>query len=133
MERSKGRQELGCCLAVLCVVCGIDLSSLVGCHVPPFYRPRGSRDYKWEKEEKNQRVEKVLRRSQVFLSPCACLANMADRVRDGVFADPHRAVPWLYPTSGYVPSYTGGRCGVPGSRAVTLWGVAGEVTICLSL
>ena len=39
-----------------------------GLPYPPFYRPRGSRDYRWEKEEKLE-VEKVLRRCRVFLFP----------------------------------------------------------------
>ena len=82
---------------------------------------------------KNQRVEKVLRTSRVFLSPYACVADMADRVRDGMFADPYRAMPWPHSASGYVPSYTGGRCGVLGSQAVTLRRVDGEVTIHSSL
>ena len=71
--------------------------------------------------------------SRVFLSPCACPANMADRVRDGVFADPHRAVPWPHSASECVPSYIDGRCDVSKSRAVTLRGVDGEVTIRPSL
>ena len=79
------------------------------------------------------KVEKVLRESRVFLFLCACPANMADHVRDGVFADPYRAVPWPLSASGCVPSYTDGWCGVPESRAVTLRGVDGEVTIRPSL
>ena len=82
---------------------------------------------------KNYRVGNVLRRSQVFLSPCACPVDMADHVKDGMFIDPYRAVPWPHSASGYVPSYTGGWCGVLGSRAVTLRGVDGEVTIRQSL
>ena len=71
--------------------------------------------------------------SRVFLSSCACPADMADRVRDDMFTDPYRAVPWPHSTSGYVPSYTGIWCGVLGSLAVTLQGVDGEVTIRPSL
>ena len=47
------------------------------------------------RKRKKPKVEKVLRGSRVFLSPCACPAVMADRVRDGVFADPYRARLWL--------------------------------------
>ena len=78
-------------------------------------------------------VEKVLRGSRVFLFPCAYLTNMADHVRDGMFADPYRAVPWPPSATGCVPSYTSGWCGVSESQAVTLRGVDGEVTIRLSL
>ena len=55
-------------------------------------------------KRKKPKVEKVLQASRVFLFLCACPANMADHVRDGVFADPHRAVPWPDLASGYVPS-----------------------------
>ena len=99
---------------------------------PPFYRPRGSKGYRWRKEEK-PKVEKVLRGNRVFLFPYACPANMADRVRNGVFVDPYRAMPWPLAASGCVPSYTGGRCGMLESRAMTLWGVDREMTIRLSL
>ena len=47
-----------------------------------------------ERTRKKPKVEKVLRGSRVFLFPCACPTNMADRVRDGVFADPYRTMPW---------------------------------------
>ena len=61
MKRSKGRQKLGCCLAV----CGLsnrsvilrikkDQSFLVGCPALPFIGQGGSRAYKWEKEEKTK-------------------------------------------------------------------------------
>ena len=53
MERSKGCQELGCCLA-MCCVCGIDPSPLVGCPALPFIDQGGSRGYRWEKEEKTK-------------------------------------------------------------------------------
>ena len=50
-------------LLLSCVLCGawcVDLiRPLSGVPYPPFYRPRGSRDYRWEKEEKPE-VEKVL-------------------------------------------------------------------------
>ena len=82
---------------------------------------------------KKSKVEKVLRGSRVFLFLCACPANMADRVRDGVFADPYRAVPWLLSASGCVPSYAGGWCSVLEGQVATLRGVDGEVTLCPSL
>ena len=53
MKRSKGCQELGCCL-VVCVMCVESILPLSGVPYPPFYRPRGSRDYRWEKEEKTK-------------------------------------------------------------------------------
>ena len=49
IERSKGHQELGCCLVVSCVSKPIGLSG--GVPYPPFYRPRGCRGYRQEKEE----------------------------------------------------------------------------------
>ena len=69
MERSKGRQELSCCLAVSCL--SKTISPLSGVPYPPFYRPRGSRVYRWEKEEKTK-VEKVLQgaRSSFTHVPC---------------------------------------------------------------
>ena len=130
MERSKGCQELSCYLVVCCV--WNRSVPLVGCSVLPFI-DKGEQGLQMGERRKTQRVEKVLRRSRVFLSSHACPADMADRVRDGVFVDPYMVVPWPHSTSGYVPSYTGGRCGVLGSRAVTLQGVDGEVTIRLSL
>ena len=78
-------------------------------------------------------VEKVLRGSQVFLFPYAYTANMADRVRDGMLADPYRAIPWPLSASGSIPSHTGEWCDVPESRAMTLRGVDGEMTIHPSL
>ena len=52
---------------VLCDAWCVELIRLLsGVSCPPFYRPRGSRDYKWEKEEKLE-AEKVLRRCWVFL------------------------------------------------------------------
>ena len=61
--------------------------------------------------------------------PLSLPADMADGARDSTFADPDRAMLWLRSASGHVPSYFGGRCGVPGCRAVTLQGADGEVTI----
>ena len=112
MERSKGRQELSCCLVVCCV--SKRSVPLVGCPALPFI-DQGGVGVTDGRKRKKSKVEKVLRRSRVILFPCAYPANMTDHVRDGVFADLHRAVPWPHPASGYVPSYTGGRCGVPGS------------------
>ena len=78
-------------------------------------------------------VEKVLRRCRVFLFSRACPVDMADGARDSTFVDPDRVVLWLRSASDHVPSYSDGRCGVPGCRAVTLRGVDGEVTIHLLL
>ena len=109
MERSKGRQELGCCLAVCCVSKTIDqkLVPLVGCPALPFI-DQGGAGVTDGRKRKKPKVEKVLRGSRVFLFLCACPASMADRVRDGVFADPYRAVPWLVSASGCISSYAGG-------------------------
>ena len=65
MERSKGCQELGCYLAV-CVMCVELIHPLSGVPYPPFYRPRESRDYRWEKEEKLE-AEKVFQMCRDFL------------------------------------------------------------------
>ena len=115
-----------------CMLCVESICPLSGVPCPPFIDQGGA----WITDGRNRKkpkVEKVLRRSWVFLSPYACLDDMADRVRDGMFVDPHSVVPWPLSASGCVPSYTSGWCGMPESRAVTLWGVDGEVTICLSL
>ena len=112
-------------------MCGIDRPP-VGCPALSFI-DQGGAEVTDGRKRKKSKVEKVLRRSRVFLSPYACPADMADCVRDGVFADPYRAMPWPHPASGYVPSYTGGWCGVLESRDVTLRGVDGEVTIRSSL
>ena len=47
----------------------------------PFYRPRESRDYRWEKEEKLEAKE-VLQRYRVFLFLYANLADTAGGARD---------------------------------------------------
>ena len=53
---------------VLCDAwCVLLIGRLSGAPCLPFYRPRGSRDYRWEKEEKPEANE-VLQRCQVFLS-----------------------------------------------------------------
>ena len=114
------------------VLCVESIHPLSGVPYPPFYRLRGA-GITVERKSKKLEVEKVLRRSRVFLSPRVCPADMTDHVRDCVFSDLHRAMPWPHPASGYVPSYIDGQCGVLGSRAVTLRGVDGEVTIRLSL
>ena len=130
MERSKGHQEHGYCLAMRCV-CVIDSSScvskrsvpLVGCPALPFIDQGGSRVYKWEKEEKTKGREGPSREPGLPFPLCLPCP----------LADPYRAMPWPSSASGCVPSYTGGRCGVPESRAVTLRRVDGEVTIRPSL
>ena len=65
------------------------------------------------RKRKKPKVEKVLRENRVFLFPYACPANMADHVRNGVFIDPYRAMPWPLVASGRIPSYTGGWCDMP--------------------
>ena len=56
MERSKGCQELGCCLAVCCVSKMIDqkLVPLVGCHALPFI-DQGEQGLQMGERGKNQR------------------------------------------------------------------------------
>ena len=93
---------------------GIDLSPLVGCPALPFIDLGGSRGYIREKEKKTKGREGPSKES-VFLSSYACPADMADRVRNGMFTDPHMVVPSPHSASGYVPSYIGGWCGVLGS------------------
>ena len=46
-----------------------------------FYRPRGSRDYRWEKEEK-PKAKEVLQRYRVFFFLCASPIDMAGGARD---------------------------------------------------
>ena len=87
------------------------LVPLVGCPALSFIDQGGVGVIDGRKRKK-PKVEKVPWGSQVFLFPCAYPANMADRVGDGVFADPYRVVPWLLSASECVPSYAGGRCGV---------------------
>ena len=126
----RARLLLGC---VSCdVLCVKLICPLSGVPCLPFYRPRGSRGYRWEKEEETKGRE-GLRGSRVFLFPCACPTNMVDRVRDGVFTDPYRAVPWPLSASECVPSYAGEWCGMSEGQATTLRGVDGEVTLCPSL
>ena len=66
----KVERALRAWLLLSCVLCDawcvllIPPSSGVPCL--PFYRPRGSRDYRWEKEEKPG-AKKVLLRCRVFL------------------------------------------------------------------
>ena len=48
--------------------CVLLIRPLSGVPCLPFYRPRGSTDYIWEKEEKSE-AKKVFRRCQVFLFP----------------------------------------------------------------
>ena len=100
---------------------------------PPFYRPRGNRDYRWEKEEKTRDREGPLKVPGLPLSLEPTLLNMADGARNSTFVDPDRAMLWFRSASGRVPSYFGGLCGVPGCRAMTLRGADGEVTIRPSL
>ena len=131
MEGSKGSQELGRSLTMCVLPCFWSVP-LVGSPALPFI-DQGGAGVTDGRKRKIPKESKVLRGSRVFLFPCACPANMADRVRDGVFADPYRAVSWPLLASGCVPSYADGWCGVPESRAVTPQGVIGEVTIRPSL
>ena len=145
MGGSKRCQEPGGSLAV-CVMCRAELSvsssgcvlvrqrsvSLVGSPALPFI-DQGGAGVTDERKRKKPKVEKVLQGSRVFLFPCACPANMVDCVRDGVFTDPYRAMPWPLSASGCVPSYAGGWCGVSEGQATTLRGVDGEVTLRPSL
>ena len=96
MEWSKGHQELDCCLA-MCYVELIRQKSvpLVGCPTLLFIDQGGAGVTDGRKRKKTK-VEKVLQVSRVFLFPCACPTNMADQFRDGMFADPYRAVPGFY-------------------------------------
>ena len=56
----KVKRVLRACMLLSCVVCGVEsICLLSGVPCAPFYRPRGSKDYRWEKEEKLE-VEKVL-------------------------------------------------------------------------
>ena len=127
MERSKGHQELGCCLTVPCVLEMIGPFSGVPC--PPFYRPRGEQGLQTGERGKNQRQRRSFEGAGSSFSPVPTLLIMADHVRDGMFTDPYGAIPWFLSASGCVTSYGGGWCGVLESRAVTLRGVDGEVTI----
>ena len=113
VERAlRARSLLGCMSDVLCVeLISQKVDPFSGVPCPPFYRPRGAGVTDGRKRKK-PKVEKVIRGSRVFLFPCACPANMADHVRDGVFVDPYRAMPLPLSASGCVPSYTGGRFGV---------------------
>ena len=74
IEWLKGCQELGCCSAVCFVMRCVELiHPFTGVPYPPFYRPRGSRDYRWEKEEKTRGREgpsKVLGLPFLLSLPC---------------------------------------------------------------
>ena len=68
MERSKGHQELGCCLVLCCVSKTIGQKSvpLVGCPALPFIDQGGAGVIDGRKRKK-PKVEKVLRGSRVSL------------------------------------------------------------------
>ena len=55
---------LSCVLYGAC--CVLSIGPLSGVPCLPIYRPRESRDYRWEKEEKPE-AKKVLQRCRVFL------------------------------------------------------------------
>ena len=92
MERSNGCRELGHCSAIcsrfdasgsdlmydqfLC-----DVMPLSGVPCFPFYRPRESMDYRWEKREKREAKE-VFQGRRVFLFLCAGPTDMAGSDRD---------------------------------------------------
>ena len=84
------------------MLCVESIRPLSGASCPLFYRPRGAGVTDGRKRKKSK-IEKVIRGSWVFLFPCAYPANMADHVRDGVFIDPYRAVPWPLSASGVRP------------------------------
>ena len=66
----KVERRLRALLLLSCVLCDAWCVLLIGpsSEVPylPFYRPRGSMDYRWEKEEKPE-ANAVLQRCRVFL------------------------------------------------------------------
>ena len=68
----KVERTLRALLLLSCVLCDawcvLLIPPLSGVCCLPFYRPRGSRDYRWEKEEKLE-AKKVLQRCRVFLFP----------------------------------------------------------------
>ena len=68
----------------------------------PFYGPRGSRDYKWEKGEQPE-AKKVLRRCRVFLSLRASPADMADGARDSFMLG---VCPLMMPRSGLISKWS---------------------------
>ena len=81
----KVERTLRALLLLSCVLCDVWCVLLIGplSGVPclPFYRPRGSRDYRWEKEEKPEAKE-VIQRCRVFLFLYAGPVDMADGGRD---------------------------------------------------
>ena len=65
----KVERTLRAMLLLSCVLCDawcvLSIPPFSGVPCLPFYRPRGSRDYKWDKEEPE--AKKVLRRCRIFL------------------------------------------------------------------
>ena len=62
----RARSLLGCMHGVCCRIVPIDLFCelilpLSGVPCPPFYRPRGSRGYRWKKEENTKGIEGPLK------------------------------------------------------------------------
>ena len=70
VSNRKVKRALRDWLLLGCVLCGAwcveSIRPLSGVSCLPFYRPRGSRDCRWEKEEKLE-AKKVLRRCRVCL------------------------------------------------------------------
>ena len=63
------------------VLCVKTIGPLSGVPCFPFYRPKESRDYRWEKRGKREANE-VLQERRVFLFLCAGPADMAGSARD---------------------------------------------------
>ena len=89
MERLKGCQELGCCLAVSYV--SRMISPLSGVPCPPFYRPRGEQGLQMGERRKNQRQRKSFEDvgSSFSLEPALLTWQTTPRIT--CFADPDRA------------------------------------------
>ena len=88
MERSKGRQELDCCLTVSCV--SKRSIPLVGCPALPFI-DQGGVGVTDGRKRKKPNVEKVLRGCRVFLPPKPALLTWQTTPGIACFTDPDRA------------------------------------------
>ena len=72
VERTlRARSLFGCMSDVLCVeLISQKVYPFSGVPCPPFYRPRGSRGYRWEKEENAEGIEGLLRELGLPFSLC---------------------------------------------------------------